>query len=32
MQNISLMPSVKIKRMQWNRWVAHRKIFWKISH
>jgi len=27
MQNISLLPSIKIKRMQWNRWVADRKIF-----
>jgi len=26
-QNISLLPSVKIKSMQWNRWVVDRKIF-----
>jgi len=30
MPNISLLPGAKIKRMQWNRWGAHRKIFWKI--
>jgi len=28
--NISLLPSVKIKRMQWNRWVVDGKTFWKI--